>query len=108
MPEPPTLPDPPEGTRRSGLTIALIALLPIACCWLPLLIAGVAAAETGAVVGGALGALMLIAGLLVTVVGLRRRSRRSGACLEVGRTQRHPLIRMSRRLWCPPGPHRGS
>lgn len=69
----------PGARRRKGSarSLGLLALLPIACCGLPLLLAAVAAG-TGAVLGGAAGAVLLLAAAVLTVVVVRRR--RTAAC----------------------------
>ena len=67
-----------EQRKGSGLRLGLVALLPIACCGLPLLLAAVAAAGTGAVLGGAVGVVLLLAAVVMTVVTVRRR--REAAC----------------------------
>lgn len=64
-----------KGTARS---LGLLALLPIACCGLPLLLAAVAAAGTGALLGGAAGVVLLVAAVVLAVVTVRRR--RHAAC----------------------------
>lgn len=66
-----------QQRKGSGWRVGLLALLPIACCGLPLLLAG-AAAGTGAVLGGAAGVVLLIAAALLAAVMLRRR--RNAAC----------------------------
>ena len=67
-----------EQRKGSGLWLGLVALLPIACCGLPLLLVALAAAGTGAVLGGAVGVVLLLAAVLMTVVTVRRR--RTAAC----------------------------
>ena len=70
-----------RGTARS---LGLLALLPIACCGLPLLLAAVAAAGTGAILGGAAGVVLLIVAVVLAVATSRRR--RHAACRsDVGR-----------------------
>jgi len=64
-----------KGSARS---LGLLALLPIACCGLPLLLAAVAAAGTGALLGGATGVVLLVAAAGLAVVTVRRR--RHAAC----------------------------
>ena len=64
-----------KGSARS---LGLLALLPIACCGLPLLLAAFAAAGTGAVLGGAAGVVLLLAAAGLAVVVVRRR--RTAAC----------------------------
>lgn len=63
-----------EQRKGFGWGVGLLALLPIACCGLPLLLAAGAAAGTGAVLGGAMGVVLLIAATAFVVVHLRRRS----------------------------------
>lgn len=67
-----------EQQKGTGWSVGLLALLPIACCGLPLLLAAGAAAGTGAVLGGAVGVVLLIAAALLAAVTLRRR--RNAAC----------------------------
>jgi len=69
-----------KGSARS---LGLLALLPIACCGLPLLLAAVAAAGTGAILGGAAGVVLLVAAVVLTVVTVRRR-RPHAACRTDG------------------------
>jgi hypothetical protein len=65
--------------KRPGAGLALLVLLPIACCGLPLMITVTAAAGVGgAVLGGVAGAVLLIAAALVFVLTIRRR--RTAAC----------------------------
>jgi len=70
----------PTGEQRKGSSrwIGLLALLPIACCGLPVLLAAGAAAGSGALLGGAAGVVLLVAAVVVAVVTLRRR--RASAC----------------------------
>lgn len=65
-----------EARRRpSGWWIGLLALLPIACCGLPLLLAAGVSAGSGAVLGGVTGAvLMLLGAAVLGVWGMRRRA----------------------------------
>lgn len=66
-----------QEARRgpSGLWIGLLALLPIACCGLPLLFAAGVTAGSGAVLGGVAGAvLMLLGATVLGVWGMRRRA----------------------------------
>jgi len=60
-----------KGSARS---LGLLALLPIACCGLPLLLAAVAAAGTGALLGGSVGVVLLVAAVGLAVVVVRRRN----------------------------------
>ena len=60
----------------SGWWFGLLALLPIACCALPLLVLGSVTAGSGAVLGGVTGGVLLLAGAAVFGIwGMRRRSR---------------------------------
>lgn len=60
----------------SGWWFGLLALLPIACCALPLLVLGGVTAGSGAVLGGVTGGVLLLAGAaLLGIWGMRRRSR---------------------------------
>ena len=66
-----------RGARRgpSGWWIGLLALLPIACCGLPLLLAAGVTVGSGAVLGGVAGAvLMLLGATVLGVWGMRRRA----------------------------------
>jgi len=67
-----------EQRRGSSRWLGWVALLPIACCGLPLLLAAGAAAGTGALLGGAAGVVLLVAAVVLAVVTLRRR--RASAC----------------------------
>lgn len=69
---------PTSDRTGSGLWLGLVALLPIVCCGLPLLLAAGAAAGAGAVLGGIAGAVLLVAALVLAAVTLRRR--RAAAC----------------------------
>ncbi len=75
-----TLSTTPTDEQRKGSSrrLGLVALLPIACCGLPLLLAAGAAAGTGALLGGAAGVVLLVAAVVLAVVTLRRR--RASAC----------------------------
>ncbi|GGO85466.1 hypothetical protein GCM10011584_05500 [Nocardioides phosphati] len=69
---------PVEETPRgfSGRWLGLLALLPIACCALPLLVVGGVTAGSGALLGGVTGGLLLLAGAaIVGIWAMRRRSR---------------------------------
>ena len=70
----------PAAAQRKGSSrsLGLLALLPIACCGLPLLLAAVAAAGTGAVLGGAAGVVLLLAAAVLAVAVVRRRG--TAAC----------------------------
>lgn len=60
----------------SGWWFGLLALLPIACCILPLLVLGGVTAGSGAVLGGVTGGVLLLAGAAVFGIwGMRRRFR---------------------------------
>ncbi len=65
-----------SGTRHagSGWWLGLLALLPIACCGVPLLLAAGFAAGAGAVLGGAAGVALLVAAVVLSVVTVRRRA----------------------------------
>ncbi|QIK66407.1 phage holin family protein [Nocardioides sp. HDW12B] len=67
----------PNASRGfSGWWFGLLALLPIACCALPLLVVGGVAAGSGAVLGGVTGGVLLLTGAAVLGIwGMRRRSR---------------------------------
>lgn len=60
----------------SGWWFGLLALLPLACCGLPLLIAASVAAGSGAVLGGITGGVLILVGAVVLGIwGMRRRRR---------------------------------
>jgi len=64
----------------SGWWFGLLALLPIACCTLPLLVIGGVAAGSGVALGGVIGGVLLLAGAVVlSISAVRRRSRARGA-----------------------------
>lgn len=66
----------PRGV--SGWWLGLLALLPIACCALPLLIVAGASAGSGAVLGGVGGVvLMLIGAAVFGLWAMRRRAQSS-------------------------------
>ncbi len=66
-------------TGPSGWWIGLLALLPIVCCGLPLLIAAGVTAGSGAVLGGITGGLlMLTAAAVLGIWAIRRRARATG------------------------------
>jgi len=67
-----------EQRMGSGLWLGVLALLPIVCCGLPLLLVADAAAGTGALLGGAAGVVLLVSAVVLAVVSLRRR--RASAC----------------------------
>lgn len=68
--------DQEERPGLPGSWIWLLALLPIACCGLPLLIAAGVTAGSGAVLGGLTGGvLMLVGAVVLGVWAMRRRSR---------------------------------
>jgi len=67
-----------QGAPRgpSGWWFGLLALLPIACCALPLLLAAGVTAGSGAVLGGVTGGVLMLAGVAVFVLwGMRRGAR---------------------------------
>ncbi len=71
-----------EGGDRpagSGWWMGLLALLPVACCALPGLLAAGITVSTGAVVGGVVGAALLAAGAVLAVLTIRRRRRAATA-----------------------------
>ena len=69
-------PPTPEPNRK-GWRLAWLALLPAACCGLPLLLTAVAAFGTGVTVGGGFGlAVVVVTGGVIIVTFRRRR----GAC----------------------------
>lgn len=59
----------------SGWWFGFLALLPIACCALPLLLVAGVSASSGAVLGGVTGGLLMLAG--TAVFGLREMRRRA-------------------------------
>ena len=61
----------------SGWWFGLLALLPIACCGLPLLLAAGVTVSSGAVLGGVTGGVLMLAGAAVFGVWAMRRSARS-------------------------------
>ena len=68
--------DQPAPRVLSGWWVGLVALLPIACCGLPLLVAASVTAGSGAVLDGAAGGvLMLAGGAVIGLWGMRRRAR---------------------------------
>lgn len=82
MPEPPVSlqrrPAPPptspaRESTRSGWGLVGLALLPVACCGLPLLLTAIATVGTGAVVGGGVGLALLVVTAGVLTVAVRRR-----------------------------------
>ena len=69
----------PEKPRMgSGLWLGVLALLPMACCGLPLLLAAGATAGTGAALGGVAGILLVVVAGVLAVLTWRRR--RTSAC----------------------------
>lgn len=70
----PTTSGPTSDRTGSGRWLGLMALLPIACCGVPLLLAAGVTAGTGAVLGGVAGIVLLVAALVLTAVILRRRA----------------------------------
>lgn len=71
-PAPATTPPARESTR-SGWGLVGLALLPVACCGLPLLLTAIATIGTGAVVGGGVGVALLATAAVVLTVAVRRR-----------------------------------
>lgn len=66
----------PDTPGRSAWPVVGLALLPLACCGLPLLVASVTAVGAGAVVGGGIGlALVAVTGLVLGAVARKRRRR---------------------------------
>lgn len=61
----------PRGV--SGWWLGLLALLPIACCALPLLIVAGASVGSGAVLGGVGGVVLMLIGAAVFAVWVMRR-----------------------------------
>ncbi len=62
-----------EGSpQRSNWWLGLLALLPIACCGLPVLLAAGVSVGTGALLGGITGAVLLVLGVVLVVVAVRR------------------------------------
>lgn len=65
-----------EGSlQRSSWWLGLLALLPIACCGLPVLLAVGVSVGTGALHGGITGAALLVLGAVLVVVAVRPRTR---------------------------------
>lgn len=87
-----------QEARRgpSGYWIGLLALLPIACCGLPLLLAVGVTAGSGAVLGGVAGTvLMLVCAAILGVWGMRRRARSTRtADTFVAATGTRPMLLM--------------
>lgn len=82
-------PTQPEAQpQRSGWWIALLALLPIACCGLPLLLVAGVTAGSGAALGGIAGAVLMLAGAAAFAIwAVRRRTRaarQAGTSTSVG------------------------
>lgn len=73
-------PEAPSQVKKGSARWVALALLPIACCGLPLLLAAGAAAGTGAVLGGVAGVVLLLVAVVLAAVPLRRRRRRHAAC----------------------------
>ena len=71
-------PEAPSQVKKGSARWVALALLPIACCGLPLLLAAGAAAGTGAVLGGVAGVVLLLVAVVLAAVPLRRR--RHAAC----------------------------
>ncbi len=66
-----------QEARRgpSGWWIGLLALLPIACCGLPLLLAAGVTAGSGAVLGGVTGGVLMLAAAVLAIWAMWRRVR---------------------------------
>ena len=64
--------EPTSERTGSRLWLGLVALLPIACCGLPLLLASGVAVGAGAILGGIAGAVLLVVALVLAAVTLRR------------------------------------
>jgi len=58
--------------QRSNWWLGLLALLAIACCGLPVLLAAGVSVGTGALLGGITGAVLLVLGVVLVVVAVRR------------------------------------
>ncbi len=68
-----------EGSpQRSSWWLGLLALLPIACCGLPVLLAAGVSVGTGALLGGITGVVLLLLGAVLVVVAVRRTRARRG------------------------------
>ena len=68
--------DQEERPGPSGWWIGLLALLPIVCCGLPLLIAAGVTAGSGAALGGITGGVLMLAGAAALGIwGMRRHAR---------------------------------
>ncbi len=59
----------------SGWWFGLLALLPIACCGLPLLLAAGVTAGSGAVLGGVTGGVLMLAAAVLAIWAMWRRVR---------------------------------
>lgn len=59
----------------SGWWLGLLALLPVACCALPLLVAAGVTAGSGVVLGGLTGGVLMLTGATVVGLWVMRRSR---------------------------------
>ena len=71
---PPTSAPPTPDPARKSWSLFWLALLPAACCGLPLLLGAVATIGTAAAVGGGIGlALAVVAGGAIVVAHRRRR-----------------------------------
>lgn len=68
---------PAEKPEGSSWWFALLALVPIACCAGPALLAGGITLGVGAAVGGLVGALLFVGGAAGAFLALRRRQRRN-------------------------------
>ncbi len=74
---PPGAPGASDKPERSSWWIGLLALVPIACCAGPALLAAGFTAGAGAAVGGVVGAALVVIGVTAALVALRRRRRRA-------------------------------
>ncbi len=69
----PASPQQKQGSpQRSNWWLGLVALLPIACCGLPVLLAAGVSVGAGAVLGGITGVLLLLLSVVLVVVAVRR------------------------------------
>lgn len=78
MSTPESLSTPEKPRVGSGLWLGVLALLPIACCGLPLLLAAGVTAGTGALFGGVAGIVLLVVAVVLAVVTWRRRRTSAG------------------------------
>lgn len=70
----PATPSAARESTRSGWALVGLAILPVACCGLPLLLTAIATIGTGAVVGGGVGVALLVVAAGVLTVAVRRRA----------------------------------